>query len=118
MNVLTAACAVATPSRSLSRSVRVELHTERLAGAAEALHERRADVVVATMLGHRCAKVEAMRSARPHRGGCAPRTIPSRRAARPIPPALLRAHPQIVLRDSAQGSSPALNVLEEACGGR
>src|SRR6266481_2873469 len=31
----------------------------------------------------------------------------------PIPPTLLRAHPQIVLRDSAQGSSrPALNVLE------
>jgi DNA-binding transcriptional LysR family regulator len=31
----------------------------------------------------------------------------------PIPPALLRAHPQIVLRDSAHDpASPSLNVLE------
>jgi DNA-binding transcriptional LysR family regulator len=32
----------------------------------------------------------------------------------PIPPALLRAHPQIVLRDSANDpASPSLNVLED-----
>src|SRR5437764_465139 len=30
----------------------------------------------------------------------------------PIPPSLLRAHPQIVLRDSARGAAPSLNVLE------
>src|SRR5262249_38667862 len=33
-------------------------------------------------------------------------------AGTPIPPRLLRAHAQIVLRDSAQGDSPSLNVLE------
>src|SRR5258705_1484751 len=41
-------------------SVRVELHTERLAGAAEALHEPRADVVVPTTLGIDAAKAHAM----------------------------------------------------------
>ncbi len=93
-------------------SVRVELHTERLAGAAEALHERRADVVVATMLGIDAAKVEAMPFGRVRIVAVARTDHPVATRRLPIPPALLRAHPQIVLRDSAQGSSPALNVLE------
>ena len=45
-------------------SVRFELHTERLAGAAEALRDGRADVVVATMLGIDAAKVDATPFAR------------------------------------------------------
>src|SRR2546426_1057571 len=45
-------------------SVRFELHTERLAGAAEALRDRRADLVVATMLGIDAAKVDATPFAR------------------------------------------------------
>jgi len=93
-------------------SVRVELHTERLAGAAEALHERRADVVVATMLGIDPAKVDAMPFARVRIVAVARTDHPIATRRPPIPPALLRAHPQIVLRDSAQASSLALNVLE------
>jgi len=93
-------------------SVRVELHTERLAGAAEALHERRADVVVATMLGIDAAKVDAMPFGRVRIVAVARADHPVATRRPPIPPALLRAHPQIVLRDSAQRSSPALNVLE------
>ena len=93
-------------------SVRVELHTERLAGAAEALHERRADVVVATMLGIDVAKVDAVPFGRVRIVAVAHADHPVATRRPPIPPALLRAHPQIVLRDSAQRSSPALNVLE------
>ena len=94
-------------------SVRVELHTERLAGAAEALHERRADVVVATMLGIDAAKVDAVPFGRVRIVAVARTDHPVATRRPPIPPTLLRAHPQIVLRDSAQGSSrPALNVLE------
>ena len=93
-------------------SVRVELHTERLAGAAEALHERRADVVVATMLGIDAAKVDAMPFRRVRIVAVARTDHPVATRRPPIPPALLRAHPQIVLRDSAQASSLALNVLE------
>ncbi len=93
-------------------TVRFELHTERLAGVAEALHERRADVVVATMLGIDAAKVDAMPFGRVRIVPVA-RTDHALGARRPpIPPALLRAHPQIVLRDSAHGASTALNVLE------
>jgi DNA-binding transcriptional LysR family regulator len=93
-------------------SVRFELHTERLAGAAEALRDRRADVVVATMLGIDAAKVDATPFARIRIVPVARADHPVSTRRPPIPPALLRGHPQIVLRDSAQGPSPALNVLE------
>jgi DNA-binding transcriptional LysR family regulator len=93
-------------------SVRFELHTERLAGAAEALRDRRADVVVATMLGIDAAKVDATPFARIRIVSVARADHPVSTRRPPIPPALLRGHPQIVLRDSAQGPSPALNVLE------
>jgi DNA-binding transcriptional LysR family regulator len=94
-------------------AVRLELSTERLAGAADALHEERADLVVATRLGVRSEKVEAAHF-------CSVRIVPLARfdhplatCGVPIPPVLLRTHPQIVLRDSARGSdSPSLNVLE------
>ena len=93
-------------------SVRFELHTERLAGAAEALHERRADVVVATTLGIDTAKVDAMPFGRVRIAAVARADHPVARRRPPVPPALLRAHPQIVLRDSAHAASPSLNVLE------
>lgn len=94
-------------------SVRIELGTERLAGAADALREERADLVVAAKLGIDSAKLEVAHFR-------TVRILPVARADHPvatagisIPPALLRAHAQIVLRDSAQGSdSPSLNVLE------
>jgi len=93
-------------------SVRFELHTERLAGAAEALRDRRADVVVATMLGIDAAKVDATPFARIRIVPVARADHPVSTRRPPIPPALLRGHPQIVLRDSAHGAAPSLNVLE------
>jgi DNA-binding transcriptional LysR family regulator len=94
-------------------SVRIELSTERLAGAADALREGRADLAIATMIGMDAARLDVARFRRVRivpvaRGDhalaqCGPR----------IPARLLRAHAQIVLRDSAQGpDSPSLNVLE------
>ncbi|XXY54229.1 LysR family transcriptional regulator [Sorangium sp. So ce269] len=93
--------------------VRIELGTERLAGAADALSERRADLAVATRLGIDASEVEIAPF-------CDVRVLPVARfdhpvatCGTPIPPALLRAHAQIILRDSATGSaSPSLNVLE------
>lgn len=94
-------------------SVRIELSTERLAGAAEALREQRADVVIATRVGLDSLKVDAA----PFR---TVRIVPVVRADHPlarrtgsVPAAALRAHPQIVLRDSAHAStSTSLNVLD------
>lgn len=92
--------------------VRIELATERLAGAADALHEGRADVVVATRIGLRGVRVESARFADV-------RIVPVVRADHPLARggtavrALLRVHPQIVLRDSAQQpDAPSLNVLD------
>ena len=93
-------------------AVRFELHTERLAGAAEALHERRADLVVATTLGIDAAHVETRPFAAVRIVATARADHPVARHRPPLPPALLRAHPQIVLRDSAHGAAPSLNVLE------
>ncbi|WP_437666829.1 LysR family transcriptional regulator [Sorangium sp. So ce1182] len=98
--------------------VRIELGTERLAGAADALRERRADLAVATRLGIDASEVSDVELAR----FCDVRVLPVARSdhpvatcGTPIPPALLRAHAQIVLRDSARGgASPSLNVLQGA----
>jgi DNA-binding transcriptional LysR family regulator len=94
-------------------AVRIELTTERLAGAADALREERAHLAVATKLGIDTAKLELA-----HFGIV--RILPVVRfdhplaaCGVPVPRALLRAHAQIVLRDSAQGAdSPSLNVVE------
>ncbi|WP_437817684.1 LysR family transcriptional regulator [Sorangium sp. So ce1078] len=96
--------------------VRIELGTERLAGAADALREHRADLAVATRLGIDPSEVSKVELAR----FCDVRVLPVARfdhpvatCGTPIPPALLRAHAQIVLRDSARGgASPSLNVLQ------
>jgi DNA-binding transcriptional LysR family regulator len=93
-------------------SVRFELRTERLAGVAEALRERRADVVVATMLGIDANEVEAVPFRRVFIVTVARADHAVAKSRPPIPAALLRAHPQIVLRDSAQGAAASLNVLE------
>ncbi|WP_437970143.1 LysR family transcriptional regulator [Sorangium sp. So ce260] len=96
--------------------VRIELGTERLAGAAGALREHRADLAVATRLGIDASEASEVELAR----FCDVRVLPVARSdhplatcGTPIPPALLRAHAQIVLRDSARGgASPSLNVLQ------
>src|SRR4029077_12909796 len=69
-------------------------------------------VVVATMLGIDAAKVDATPFARIRIVPVARADHPVATRRPPIPPALLRGHPQIVLRDSAQAPSPAVNVLE------
>jgi DNA-binding transcriptional LysR family regulator len=92
--------------------VRVELRTERLSGVADALLEGRSDLVVGTTFGLDTRSVEAAPYARV-------RIVPVARADHPlatcgasIPPALLRRHPQIVLRDSALAAdAPSVNVL-------
>jgi DNA-binding transcriptional LysR family regulator len=94
-------------------SVRLELCGERLAGAAAALGEERADLVVATLLGTGALKVEAARFASVRIVPVARADHPLATCGLPIPPALLRAHAQIVLSDSAAGpDGPSLNVLE------
>src|SRR3989442_9637902 len=92
-------------------SVRVELHTERLAGAAEALHERRADVVVATMLGIDAAKVDAVPFGRVRLVAGARPDPPPPAPPPPPPPPPSPPHPPHLPPDSAQGSSPPPNVL-------
>ncbi len=121
-------------------AVRIELGTERLAGAAAALREDWVDVVIATRVGVEGTPVEVARfasvrivpvaradhpvavgsaagastGARGSRGvgRASLRARGPRSSASRVPPALLRAHPQIVLRDSALGeASPSLNVL-------
>lgn len=94
-------------------AVRIELATERLAGAASALHEDRADLVIATRIGVRGAGVESARFASVRIVPVARRDHPLAVHGTPPSPALLREHPQIVLRDSAQGADgPSLNVLD------
>jgi DNA-binding transcriptional LysR family regulator len=95
-------------------SVRIELGTERLAGAADALREGRADLVVATKIGIDPAKHEMTHFRTVRILPVARADHPLAVAGMPIPPRLLRAYPQIVLRDSAQAAdSPSLNVLED-----
>jgi len=94
-------------------SVRIELSTERLAGAADALRDERADVAVATTFGVRGAKLERVRFRTVRIVPVVRREHPLARCGRPIPPALLRSHPQIVLRDSSDDpAAPSLNVVE------
>jgi DNA-binding transcriptional LysR family regulator len=92
-------------------AVRIELRTERLSGALEALASDGADLAVATTLG-------LDRSAMEIRHVTSVRVLPVVRAdhalarARTPAPAALRAHPQIILRDSALAeTSASLNVL-------
>jgi len=94
-------------------AVRIELATERLTGAAAALQDERADLVIATRLGVSSARVESAYLQSVRILPVARREHPLATCGAPIPPALLRTHAQIVLRDSAQDSdSPSLNVLE------
>jgi DNA-binding transcriptional LysR family regulator len=94
-------------------TVRIELATERLAGAADALREGRADLAVATKLGIDAAKLEFAHFRTVRILPVARGDHPLAAAAPPVPRALLRAHAQIVLRDSGHGAdSPSLNVLQ------
>jgi len=94
-------------------AVRIELSTERLTGAADAVREGRVEIAVATTLGTDLAKLERVHFSNVRIVPVARRDHPLATCGRPIPPALLRTHPQIVLRDSAHDpAASSLNVLE------
>lgn len=93
--------------------VRYELRTERLTGALEALRDRSADLVITTLHGVEAAAMvtQPFASVRiipvVHRD----HALASHRG--PVPTALLREVPQVVLRDSARGElTQTLNVLD------
>jgi DNA-binding transcriptional LysR family regulator len=93
-------------------AVRIELRTERLSGAIEALEEGAADLAVSTLIGVDARPLEARRFARVRVVPVARADHPLARAGSPVPGPLLREHAQIVLSDSAHGEAPAsLNVL-------
>ncbi len=92
-------------------AVRIELRTERLSGASEALVNDAADLAVATTLGLDKSRMEIRRFVGVRVVPVARADHPLARAGTPAPDAL-RRHAQIVLRDSALGeSSASLNVL-------
>ncbi|HTO08928.1 MAG TPA: LysR family transcriptional regulator [Myxococcota bacterium] len=94
-------------------AVRFELTTERLAGAIEALRADRADLAIATKLGAGATRLESGRFARVRVIPVAHREHALARQRKPIPAEALRAHAQIVLRDSsAEPDSPSVYVLE------
>jgi DNA-binding transcriptional LysR family regulator len=91
--------------------VGLDLRTERLSGAIEALRDETADLAVATTLG---LDKHAMET----RHFTSVRIVPVARAGHPLAaprapgPSALRRHPQIILRDSSLGeASASLNVL-------
>jgi DNA-binding transcriptional LysR family regulator len=93
-------------------AARIELRTERLSGALEALRDDASDLAVATHHGLDAHTMEA-------RPFASVRILPVvradhalARAGSPPPGTLLREHAQIVLRDSTHGeASASLNVL-------
>src|SRR5262249_31561901 len=74
-------------------AVRIELSTESLAGAADALREERAEIAVATPLGTGLSKLERVhfRTVPIHPVPPNPHPLPPR--APPLPPPLLPPHP-------------------------
>jgi len=92
-------------------AVRIELRTERLSGALDALRDEEADLAIAAPLGRGARGMEARPFARVRIVPVARADHPLARAGAPSPEAL-RAHAQIVLRDSAHGETGAsLNVI-------
>ena len=92
-------------------AVRIELRTERLSGAVEALRGEGADLAIATTLGLDKTAMEIRHFGSVRIVPVARTDHPLARAGTPTPEAL-RQHAQIVLRDSALGeASASLNVL-------
>jgi DNA-binding transcriptional LysR family regulator len=96
-------------------SVRIELRTERLAGALDALRDGAAELALAARIPGRAKSVETRRFCNVRIVPVAARKHPLARAGAPIAPAVLRQHAQIVLADSAQRETASVNVL---AGGR
>jgi len=93
-------------------TLRIELETERMTGAVDALRDERVDVAVALLLDGRPQDLEV--------AAFTPIEIvfvvrvdhPLAQAPAPVSSALLRAHAQVVLRDSSRSVGPtSVNVL-------
>src|SRR5206468_11252757 len=83
-------------------AVRIELSTDRVAGAADALREERAEIAVATTLGVVLTKLERIHFRTVGILPVAHGDHPLATCKKFIPQALLHAHPQTVLLVSAQ----------------
>jgi DNA-binding transcriptional LysR family regulator len=93
--------------------VRLELSTEHMGGAVEALEEGRVELAITSRLEVDPRRIESEPFTRVAIVPVAHRDHPVARASGPVPASLLQKHPQIVLSDSAQRDlSPAINVLE------
>lgn len=96
--------------------VRLELRTERLGGALEALEDGSADLVITGSHGMRSIRARTTEVARYGTVRILPlaaRTHPLALVRKPLPPRLLRAHAQVILRESGKGElTHSVNVLE------
>lgn len=94
-------------------AVRLELSTEHMGGAVEALEEGRVELAITSRGSLDPRRVEAEPFGAVAIVAAAHRDHPLAQAPAPVPVALLRAHPQIVLSDSARRTfSPSINVLD------
>lgn len=93
--------------------VRLELSTEHMAGAVEALEEGRTELALTSRATVDPRVIEAEPFGRVAILAVAHKDHPLARARGAVPLNLLRGHPQIVLSDSARRNfSPSINVLE------
>ena len=95
--------------------VRLELSTEHMGGASEALDEGRVQLAITSYVSHEPRALEAEPFTLVPILPVVHREHPLAKAGRPAPIAALRQHPQIVLSDSARRSvSPSINVIDGA----
>jgi DNA-binding transcriptional LysR family regulator len=93
--------------------VRLELSTEHMGGAVEALEEGRVELALTSRDAVDPRVIEAEPFAPVAIVAAAHRDHPVAQTRGPVPPSLLRNHPQIVLSDSARRTfSPSINVIE------
>ncbi|MDB4986714.1 MAG: transcriptional regulator, LysR family [Myxococcaceae bacterium] len=94
-------------------TVRIELRTERMAGALEALHDQTAHLVLTSAQGMDKRTIEAQPFERVRILPVARYDHPLAQAGAPVPEQLLKQHAQVLLRDSARNDPRHhLNVLE------
>jgi DNA-binding transcriptional LysR family regulator len=93
--------------------VRLELSTEHMGGAVEALEEARVELAVTTCSSVDPRVIEMQPFSDVPIVAIAHREHPVARVRGAVPTSLLREHPQIVLSDSARRNfSPSINVLD------
>ena len=90
-------------------SVRIELRTERMSGAIEALKDSSADVVIASTRGMDTRVMEERSFVAVRLAAVVHCDHPLAHAGAPVPTRLLRQHAQVVLRDSSR-SEPSVDI--------